>query len=195
MSALDPRTNQITPVLDERGISSVAVGAGAVWLSNGLTDEVWRLDPVTGQVVAKIPVGTTEDPSEPGAIAVGGDPVFVWVASGLRPTVFRIDPSNNKGKAVPVNHVPTGIAAVAGSVWVTSQVGDTVTLLAPDGEVRGVFPVREDGCNGPTGIAVGADGVWVACSESGVVIRIDPDTRSVVERLESGGSPDALVAD
>jgi streptogramin lyase/tRNA A-37 threonylcarbamoyl transferase component Bud32 len=195
LSVIDPRTNQITPVLDQPGISSVAVGAGAVWLSNGLTDEVLRFDPVTRQVVETVTLGTEEDPSEPGAIAVGGDPAFVWVASGLKPTVFRIDPASGRARAVPINHVPTGVAVEGETVWVTSLEGDTVTRLAASGEVRGVFPVREDGCNGPTGVAITSDGVWVACTQSGIVIRIDLATRSVVERLDVQGSPDALVAD
>ena len=45
------------------------------------------------------------------------------------------------------------------------------------------------------GIAVGAGSVWVANNGDGTVSRIDPDTDTVVARIETGYHPQWLAVD
>ena len=49
--------------------------------------------------------------------------------------------------------------------------------------------------NGPTGIAFGAGSVWVANSLDGTVMRIDPETNTVIATTDVGGDPNAIAAD
>jgi YVTN family beta-propeller protein len=72
---IDPATNQVTrtiPVGD--GPQGIAVGAGSVWVANGLDGTVSRVDPVSGEAVATIEVG-----GRPDELAVGEGGVWVLV--------------------------------------------------------------------------------------------------------------------
>ena len=64
---------------------SVAVGAGAVWVTAQLDDFVARIDPGKDRILARIKVGR-----EPSGVAVGDG--SVWVADTIDRTVTRIDP-------------------------------------------------------------------------------------------------------
>ena len=67
------------------GATDVAVGQGAVWVSDEGGDRVFRVDPQDNQVTASINVG-----AGPTAITLGFG--SVWVANSLDGTVSRIDP-------------------------------------------------------------------------------------------------------
>jgi DNA-binding beta-propeller fold protein YncE len=60
-----------------RGASGIAVGAGAVWVASALDREVWRLDPVSGEALARIPVD-----GAPREVAVGAGGVWVTADAG-----------------------------------------------------------------------------------------------------------------
>ena len=66
----------------------VAVGEGAIWVSNADSNSVSRIDPRKPAVVQTIPVG-----SSPSGIVTGNG--AVWVANSLDSTVSRIDPATN----------------------------------------------------------------------------------------------------
>ena len=109
---LDPGSGQsITIKLPFHG-SGLAVGAGSVWVSDALTDRVWRIDPNLNAVS-----GTTYVGKQPSGIAVGARSIWVASADG---TVSRIDPSTNRVTAtLTVGGTPSGIAVGAGKVWVS----------------------------------------------------------------------------
>ena len=101
----------------------VAVGDGAVWLTDGDANNVVRVDP-TG-VVTPIAVG-----NGPTAITVGSR--AVWVVDSLDDTVVRIDPGTQSvTQTIPVGHSPTAVAVGAGSVWVANSGDGTVTRINP----------------------------------------------------------------
>jgi branched-chain amino acid transport system substrate-binding protein len=56
-------------------LSSIAVGAGAVWVANRTTGTVSRIDPQTNRVTETVAVGNT-----PGRVSTGED--GVWIATG-----------------------------------------------------------------------------------------------------------------
>ena len=75
-------------------------GAGSVWQTDYENDVLLRIDPVTGKVLASIPVG-----SAPEGVAVTAG--SVWVADEHDGAVTRIDPATNTVVAtIPVG--PTG---------------------------------------------------------------------------------------
>ena len=93
----------------------IALGFGAVWVSAS-DNTVVRLEPDTGQIVTRIPVGTG-----PAALAIGR--TGVWVADVRAGDVERIDPGTNEVVARrTVRGAPSALAAAGGAVWVT--VGD-----------------------------------------------------------------------
>ncbi len=88
-----------------------------------LRDEgvVAKVDPVTGEVVARIDVG-----GQPWPVAVGAG--AVWVAD-LDGRLLRIDPCTNDVTGVGrVGLQPRPIAVGRGAVWVTRQNGTVARL-------------------------------------------------------------------
>ena len=105
--------------------SSVAVGAGAVWVANFNDDDVVRVDPLSGKATAKIPVG-----NGPFSVAVGEG--AVWVANQFDDAVVRIDPGTNRvGKSIPVGDRPVAVAVGEGAVWVFNSIAGTVARIDP----------------------------------------------------------------
>jgi len=94
----------------------IAVTPDAVWVTLRDDREVVRIDPGTGEIVARIPVG-----GQPWPVATGAG--SVWVAE-LEGRLLRIDPASNEvtGRA-PVGAQPRGVAVGPSAVWVASQTG------------------------------------------------------------------------
>jgi YVTN family beta-propeller protein len=93
----------------------LAVGEGAVWVTDQLGDVVARLDPASGRIVARIPAGRVAS-----GVAVGAG--SVWATSYLDGTVSRIDPGTNRVvKTIRVAGRPRDISVGGGAVW---AVGD-----------------------------------------------------------------------
>jgi hypothetical protein len=132
------------------GPNAVAAGAGGVWVSaladDGPPYELVRLDPVTGEVVARIEV-----PALPTWEVGGGGLVArtdgVWVTGTVeRPVgtgccgeaiVFRVDPATNE----VVERVDLGPGSAA-DVWI-DDTGMWV-LIFDEGTDRGISVVRLD---------------------------------------------------
>ena len=91
----------------------IAVGAGAVWITDAIHDVLIKFDPADGRVVQRIATGRGTD-----GVAFGAG--SVWVASALDGRVARIDPAT--GRIVARIEVGLGLrelAAGPNDVWVT----------------------------------------------------------------------------
>ena len=166
------------------GPTGVAVGEGAVWVTNAQDDSVARIDPRSSTVVDQIPLG-----SAPSGIAVGAG--AVWVASSPEGTVSRIDPQTNTVVQTERGIVtPTAVAAGFDSVWVTSADERSVKRIdATSGHVIETIPTGAVG----RGIAIGAGSVWVTDESSGRVVRIDPASGNVVRTVNVGNGPTGIA--
>jgi len=92
--------------------------------------------------------------------------------------------------SVPVGSGPAGIAAGAGSIWVTNGAEGTVSRIDPRGpHVEQTLVVGSS----PAGVAYGAGAVWVANALNGSISRIDPRANRVVQTISIGGRPIALT--
>jgi class 3 adenylate cyclase/streptogramin lyase len=100
--------------------TSIAAGAGAIWVASEDADAVYRLDPASGAVKTSIDVGKAGC-NAPVAIATGKD--GVWVACSLSQRLVRIDPATSTVDAtLKVNGAPGALAADgSGVVWVAVQ--------------------------------------------------------------------------
>jgi Tol biopolymer transport system component len=158
---IDPATSEIAamiPVGDQ--LSNIAVGEGAVWLTEGSdanppSGEVVRIDPTTNQIAARIPVSG----GWPRDLVIGEGSVWVyghsrlaehgWEASSL----WRIDPMTNEPFVV---------------VDQEAFLGDGAAL--------------------PDNVAIGDGHVWAAAAdEEGRGLRIDPATGEVARFEVEGG--------
>ncbi len=104
--------------------AGIAIGDGAVWLTDTEADNVVRVDPtglLTSTAVGSGPTGI--------AVGAGG----VWVVDSLDDAVVRIDPGSRSVTArIPVGLSPVGVAFGAGSVWVANSGDGTVTRINPN---------------------------------------------------------------
>jgi DNA-binding SARP family transcriptional activator/ABC-type branched-subunit amino acid transport system substrate-binding protein len=156
------------------------------------------LDPESGKVVSRVPLGTS-----PSRVAVGNG--AIWVLDADDRTIARIDGETREVRTFSTSATPTDVAVSEGAVWVgnaptdprssasvdwlpasisrldpeSGQVVETVKLRpAPGGHIPNFFPgvsVQH--------IAVSADGVWVINRDLSVT-RIDPVTNDVVARIK-----------
>lgn len=120
LTRIDPATN--APLDVEVGLApwGVAGGAGSVWIGDAGRDrEVWRLDPTTGEALARIPLAG----EEVRGLAFGRG--LLWVATGSGVTV--IDPETDKvsgriqlGEFAP-DTGPIGVGYLNGEVWVSIE--------------------------------------------------------------------------
>ena len=164
--------------------TNVALGDGAVWVTNAADSTVDRIDPDTGTVRQTIRVGKGPDDLASGAGSV-------WVTNGLAGTVSRIDAAaNDVVDTIAVGSGPSGIAVGLGAVWVVNRDDHMLAKIAPStGRVVGSAPVGTS----PVDVAVGAGAVWVTSSTDGQVLRVDPKDVRVTEAINVGRGPEAIA--
>ncbi len=195
ISRLDPDSGAVTgtvllthasspfgPVIAE-GLPQIAIGASAVW-AIGPDDSVYRIDPQTLRVVARIPT----DP-RPSTIAAG--PEGVWFLNFLNTDVTRIDPATNRiSDKVRVNSdFLAGIAVGAGAVWVTSPQDGLLRRIEPGPQPR---EISISATPGVWYVAFGSNAVWTGSYSAGAVTRVDARTNATT--AFSIGAPQALTA-
>jgi YVTN family beta-propeller protein len=135
--------------------SGLALGAGAMWLTDNEADNVVRVDP-TG-LKTTIPVGHA-----PNGIAV--DDGSVWVADTGDNRVVRIDSGTQAvTTTIPVGEAPLGVAVGAGSVWVANSGNGTVSRIDP--RTNRVTSTIEVG-GSPQAIVVASGRAWVTVDAS-----------------------------
>lgn len=211
------------PVATVRAPVGLAGDGGILWAVSSADGTVVRLDPATGEVLARVEVGRT-----PLRAALDGD--LLWVSVFGAGRVAAVDTATGEIRLqTDLGGGPEGIGIAFDAVWVVRQdahmltrldragvkqadigVGDQPRLLAfgPDavwvsdfgaGTVVRVDPVdghavtSEPLCDGPQGMAVDGGVLWVACTTSGEVLAVDTTTLAVRGRVAVDGEPDALL--
>jgi YVTN family beta-propeller protein len=152
LTRIDAVTGAMAQQLDPNASpAGIAIGEGAVWVSDNEANNVVRVDP-TG-LLTPISVG-----HGPTGIAVGAG--GVWVADSLDDAAVRIDPETRSVKAtIPVGRSPAGVAFGAGSVWVANSGDGTVTRIDPQSDkVQATITVG----GSPQALTIAAGKVWVA---------------------------------
>ena len=184
--AIDPRTRAVVQTIPAGTTpSGIAIGAGAVWVTNNYGQSVSRIDPRVNRVVQTIPVSNA-----PVGLAVGYG--SVWVANSSDGTLSRIDAVTGAvtGTISLGGAGATDVAVGGGAVWVSDEAGDRVLRVDPQAEqVMATINVG----SGPTAIGFAFGSVWVANSLDGTVSRIDPATDAVEATIEVGNGAGAIA--
>jgi branched-chain amino acid transport system substrate-binding protein len=179
--------------------STIAVGEGAVWVLNADDRTISKIDPETRKVLNTFGTGgrTTD-------LAVGEG--AVWVGNGAQEpgpfgltntaSISRLDPDTTQPtKTEPLPRLARNPAAAssggervlgvsqlavgAGAVWAINPDRTVSRLDADTGARVAIIPVQAG-----SAIAAGEEGVWVLSGEEEQVLRIDPRTNEVGERIE-----------
>jgi YVTN family beta-propeller protein len=157
LARIDPKTNR--PTMSDYTVlrpSGIAVGLGAVWVSNAGENTISRVDPVTGRITRTLNVA-----SEPRGLAVGSG--AVWVAAFQGDAVSRLSVAGPglpiSSESIPVGDGPVTVAIGENAIWVANSGDGTVSRIDP--RTRTVVATIRVG-NRPVGIAAGGGLVWVA---------------------------------
>ena len=200
---IDPRTNRVVDRIPVDPPSGLAFGHGSVWATSAGYGTVSRIDPQTGEVVAKIKVGR-------GAVDIAADESSgaVWVASGHLPKDYggydfpkysedrnltRLDPETNRVvEEIPIeahSHYGGGANDVAvgeGAVWVLSGDGKLLKVDPATNEIAARVSVGDS----PSQLAVYGGGVWAMVQAKEVrLVRVDPQAMRVVASEDIGPIP------
>jgi ABC-type branched-subunit amino acid transport system substrate-binding protein len=156
------------------GFPRIAVGAGAVW-AVGVDNRIYRIDPATGRIVAKIPVETRVS-----TLAAGAE--GVWFLNWTDRTVTRIDPAINRvADRIPISSdFLSGIAVGGGAVWVTSPRDGRLWRIEPGPQPR-ARPIEVGGLL--YFVSYGDGAAWTGNYQDGVVTRVDGRTNRVTTKV------------
>jgi DNA-binding beta-propeller fold protein YncE len=162
------------PLFRTRDAGFVAVTDDALWVTvpklgfPSQPHELWRVDPQSGTIVARLPLG--RDPHPP--VVSGG---ALYIVSVTDETLTRVAAQTDRTTIVPVGRHPYWIAAGAGAVWVGHELGKVIWRMDPDSLARNAVieigePVRAMG--------FGRERMWVVTNTS--LVAIDPATNEII---------------
>lgn len=189
LARLDARTGWPTGdrirITRAGGTPALLPGDGGVWIGHRGIPGSAGLQ-LVGETSAQPMELHAVDPDVVALASAAGSPWVLdfgdWPASRHRGSV--LDPV--EGRRVPVGRAPAAIAAVAGQLWVTNNLDDTVTRIDPS-SARATHTIQVG--DGPVGIAAGHSAAWVANTEDDSVSRIDPASGRVKATIGVGGGP------
>jgi len=159
---------------------AMAFAFGSLWVANCKDGDVYRIDPATAQVVARIPAGVGPS-GELNVVAGAGS---IWAPSETAGMIARIDPAMNA--VVATIKVADGASYQAfgyDALWVAS--GKSGSLQRIDPQANAVTHTVALG-NTPGFLAAGEGAVWIQEQGDGTVARIDPATVAVTGRVKVG---------
>ncbi|MCW2639125.1 MAG: hypothetical protein JWP76_1431 [Dactylosporangium sp.] len=175
---LDPRAARVTRTVPLSGLGggnpavaggaiNPAVAGGAIWVPDrfGTSSAVWRIDPVSGEVTARVDAG-----AQPSEIAFGFGSGWVTHADGIT----RFDPGTGKEQAriTGLGRQLDGIATTPDAVWVTSTADNLLSRIDPATNQPVASLVV---CTGPRHLIVVGDDIWVVCGGAGLLVRVHPN--------------------
>jgi class 3 adenylate cyclase/streptogramin lyase len=199
LGRIDPSERVVDTIPVGQDPAGIAVAEdGDLWVINQGDSTVNRIDPDSGEVTpAKSTLGI------PTGIAAGQG--AVWITNGFGSAsgtqVVRVDPTDDSVEvAFPSTNVKAIVAAF-GSLWVTDADRDLVLRYDPGDLPAEPIEIptddnREESA-APRFLAVGrgpASGIWVVNELGDTVLRIDPETNKVADRIQVEG-PVAVAAD
>jgi len=199
----------VEPVLDVtvpiRWPSSIVYGEGSVWVAAWVEETdgnlLYRVHPDTGEILAEIPVASIPGwETGGGGMVVAGGSVWIagYVEQGDQAALLRVDPATNEvADVVPLGGDFAGDVAVdEHGVWVTVFARPSVQLVRLD-PVTLTEEMRTDlGADWAREILVVEGAVWVRVVAAGdelvgdrkrLLLRVDPETGQVVQRVEVPG--------
>lgn len=163
------------------GPVDVAAGFGSIWVTNHHGASVTRLDPSTGRVLATIPVGT-----QPASMTIGAG--SIWTAN-YDGTIGRINPTTNQSVSIgQFPHLCGWPTVAGGAIWVYVCDVDQPYVARVDiatGKTTATIPA---GSNQST-LLWADDVLWMTTFPDGELLRLDPRTGAVLQRISLPGCP------
>jgi len=163
-----------------RPCGTMAMASGSLWVANCDGGEVYRIDPETAEVLAKIPAGMGPS-GELNVVAGAGS---IWAPDQTAGTISRINPATNAVVAtVDVTPKTSYLAFGEGALWAVSGEGGTLQRIDPEtAEVTHTIALGTM----PGFLTAGEGAIWVQEQGDGTLAKVDPETIEVVGRVKVG---------
>ena len=163
-----------------RPCGAMTMAFGSLWVANCKGGEVYRIDPKTAQVLAKIPAGMGPS-GELNVVAGAGS---IWAPDQTAGKISRIDPATNTVMAsIDVAPSTSYLAFGFDALWAVSGKGQSLQRIDPATDaVTDTITLGKM----PGFLAAGEGAVWVQEQGDGTVARIDPATVAVTDRVKVG---------
>ena len=160
--------------------TQIGVGLGAVWVLDGGTSSLLKIDPEASRVVASS--------TARGAFNLGVGPDGVWFTNIDGNTVTHVNATAKSIGTIDVGVSPMGVGFGAGSMWVANNDDATVSRIDPmRHEVVATIPV---GTVGLADVVYAGGVIWVADFSENTIYRIDPATNEVIgDPIAVGDAP------
>ena len=160
---------------------AVARRDGAVWATSA--GRVYRLDLRTDVMGEWCCADGLRD------IAIGNGAVWINDVVGIE----RLSPRTMRLTGqVRLGPLPMALTVGFGSVWIAAGDGQRLRVWRVDSNtlaVREMIAIGNDSANASVDLAAGADAIWATDYAAGNLVRIDPETGSVTERIHIGAHP------
>lgn len=173
--------------IDAPSVDDLAVADGKLWVVapdsavEGGTATLLRISLKSGEVDLRRPAGKTG-----WAIAYGYD--AAWVANYEPGTVTRVGDDGLVSR-IGVRNGPQPIAAGAGGVWVGHFHEPKLAKIDPYARAAGAVELIVTLRDAPSDLAVDDTAVWATLPCRREVVRLNPQTGDVVERVRLAATP------
>jgi DNA-binding beta-propeller fold protein YncE len=192
LGVIDPLRNKVVDAIDlPNRASSIAVGAGSLWVADGPDGTVLRVDTKNHRIVKTIGVGFT-----PEAVAARAGAVWVAEHAGVDnyASLREIDPLTGQGGRP--RKLRTGGASVVGlladdqGVWLGLRFNGVFRIDGASGAIHGPIPGSSDA----TALTLGNGMLWIAEGDDQVVSRVEPATETVQVSIPIGARDAGAMA-
>jgi streptogramin lyase len=164
-----------------RDAGFIAAADGSVWLTvpprAGRSEELWRIDPESGAVMARIVLGGDANPP-----FVHGP--YLWLVTKADQSLTRVDMRTNEAVEIDVDAYPWSLVAGGGALWIGHHVSPKVVRFDPQSLE---FSTKLSFDTNPRGLAFGGGRIWVATEDG--LYAVDPQTEEVTRLVEFGAFP------
>lgn len=164
---------------------------GSVWITNGQTGVVTRVDAETGEVTAQITVNP--NPIERYDQNLIADESFVW-ATGADQTLVKVDPVTNEVvDRFDIQRLIYRMQLRGDDIWIT-DLDSTNSVIRVDTNT-GEVTLFKNMTGWPAGLAATDDSIWMTPYQEPRLLRLDPETGDVVEEFPVQSFGMNMVAD
>lgn len=195
---ISPATNRVVATVPGPAACGLAVDGAGVWATDSPRASIWRIDPSTNAVAAKISL-----PRGAAPIALTTTPGSVWIVDVANGAVLRLDEATGAvvarvsvgaahGSSLADYAGAETITAGGGMVWVGNDVDDKLYRIDPQTNAVTAFDIGavDRGSWRTLDLAFGAGSVW-ARTASCEAARVDAGTGAVLERIATCSGNDA----
>ncbi|GAB3778243.1 NHL repeat-containing protein [Nocardioides ungokensis] len=169
-----------------------AWAAGNLWVANYTSGDLLRMDPETRQVRQTIHLGDNRNGRAPQSLISDGHSVWVGNDNGL---ITRLDGATGEETSrlqLPIRGVRfDGIDTRRHVLYAHALRGNSIFQIntgppGPD-RIRDELPLTQDVGGMLAGFAVGTESLWAATLNPDDLLRIDPETLRISERIPLTG--------